>query len=102
MKRVLFFIILAVSFSLSFTQGKPCCKSKSAKGKVSCKIDQANIDLNNDGTISAEEIRVAEEKGIIYSKTATISNEKQCNGCPKNSPWWKFWAKKKDCCNTSA
>ena len=33
-----------MSFTLVFSQGKPCCKNKSGKGKLSCKINHAQID----------------------------------------------------------
>ena len=86
-----------MSLTFVFSQGKPCCKNNVCKGKVSCKFNQASIDTDKD----------AEGK-----LTAKISNEDQkflkCNTadsskCVKSGikkPWWKFWVKKKNCCNT--
>ena len=49
MKKSIFFIILAMSFALVFSQGKPCCKNKSGIGKLSCKINHAQIDAKGNG-----------------------------------------------------
>ena len=98
MQKTVYFIILAISFSLAFSQGKPCCKNKSGKGKVSCKFNQANIDTNKDGIISVAEAKSTEKAGVQCQHGSDISSldQKQCSGC-KTSPWWKFWAKKKSC-----
>ena len=103
MKRVLYFIILAMSFTLVFSQGKPCCKNKGGKGKVSCKFNQANIDVNNDGTVTENDFQVTTAGGIQCPHAAqNISVEKKnCVNCVK-TPWWKFWAKKKNCCNAKS
>ena len=100
MKKTVYFIILAISFSLAFSQGKPCCKNKSGKGKVSCKFNQANIDTNKDGIISDEEAKSNEKSGVQCQHSSDINSsiQKQCSGC-KTSPWWKFWAKKKKSCS---
>ena len=85
--------------SLAFSKGKPCCKSKANKGKVSCKLNQANIDLNNDVIISEEESNLNQNsKKNCSSQSNLTSNQDKCNGCVK-VPWWKFWTKKKICCN---
>ena len=101
MKKTTYFIILAISFSLAFSQGKPCCKNKAGKGKVSCKFNRANIDVNKDGIISEEEVQVAEKSEVkcAYSSDVNSLDQKKCSGC-KTAPWWKFWATKKNCCNT--
>ena len=98
MKQTVYLIILAISFSLAFTQGKPCCKNKSGKDKVSCKFNQANIDTNKDGIISIEEAKSTEKSGVQcqYSSNINSSDQKKCSGC-NTSPWWKFWAKKESC-----
>ena len=90
-----------MSFTLVFSQGKPCCKNKTNKGKVTCKFNQANIDVNKDGIITAEETQAAGKVGVQCPNSVNInsSGRKNCSGC-KSSPWWKFWAKKKNCCNT--
>ena len=101
MKKTVYFIILAISFSLMFSQGKPCCKNKSGKGTVSCKFNQANIDTNKDGIISVEEAKSTEKAGVQcqHSSNINFTDQKKCSNC-KTSSWWKFWAKKKSCsCN---
>ena len=89
-----------MSFTLVFPQGKPCCKNKAGKGKVSCKFNQANIDANKDGIITDEETQTAGKVGVQCPNSANINseNQKKCSGC-QNASWWKFWAKKKNCCN---
>ena len=73
MKKTIYFIILAISFSLAFSQGKLCCKNKASKGKVSCKFNQANIDVNKDGIISDKEAKAAEKSDIKYANSADIN-----------------------------
>ena len=103
MKRVVYFIILSMSFTLVFSQGKPCCKNKAGKGNVACKFNQANIDANNDGTVT--------EAGSQVKTTAVVQcplsaqnisiDKKNCTNC-SNAPWWEFWVKKKSCCNAKS
>ena len=99
MKRVIYLLVI-MSITLVFTQGKPCCKNKEGKGKVSCKLNKANIEAN-------KEINVANE--IQSSNTSTPCkldakntsiDKKSCSNCTK-APWWKIWEIKKGCCNTS-
>ena len=92
-----------MSVTMVFSQGKPCCKNKAGKGKVSCKFNQANIDTKNDGVITDEGAQTKENTGVKCQNSANINSidQKKCNGC-KNAPWWKFWAKKKNCCSTKA
>ena len=103
MKRSAYFIILAMSITLVFSQGKPCCKNKIGKGKVSCKFNQANIDIKKDGIITDEWAQSTGKTGVQCPNSANINSIdlKKCSGC-KSTPWWKFWAKKKNCCNTKA
>ena len=102
MKRVIYLIILAMSLTLVFSQGKPCCKNKSGKGKLACKFNQANIDLNKDGTVAEDGIQTT-AAGIQCPLSAqnTSIDKKNCTNC-SNSPWWKFWEKKKGCCNKNS
>ena len=86
-----------MSFSLVFSQGKKCCKNKAAKNKVACKFNQANLDINKDGIISNEEAKASENLNIVNETSVASSEVNNCNGC-KKAPWWKFWAKKVDCC----
>ena len=91
MKKVIYFTILAMSLTLVFSQGKPCCKKKAGKGKVACKFNQANIDANK-------------VDNIVVDGTQTIAaaiDNKNCANCTK-APWWKLWGKKKGCCNTNS
>ena len=101
-----------MSFTLVFSQGKSCCKNKSGKGKVSCKFNRAKIDVNKDGITSTDVVQTTEKAGIQCpnkpgctgckcSKNITTSSadQKKCASCA-NAKWWKFWEKKKNCCNT--
>ena len=58
------FIILAISFTLAFSQGKPCCKNKSGKGTVSCNFNQAKIDAQGNGDVVNEGSLVASNTGV--------------------------------------
>ena len=102
-----------MSFTLVFSQGKkPCCKNKSGKSKVSCKFNQAKIDAESNDIEAIEGSLVPSNAimqcpnkpgctGCKCSKNVTTNStdQKKCSGC-KSSPWWKFWAKKNNCCNT--
>ena len=71
MKRVIYLIILAMSLTLVFSQGKPCCKNKSGKGKVACKFNRANIDVNKDGTVIEDGTQIAAQVfQIIYGNNS--------------------------------
>ena len=89
-----------MSITLIFSQGKPCCKNKAGKEKVSCKLNKTNIEVN-------KEINVADEIQSSNTSTSfkldaknTSIDKKGCSNCTK-APWWKIWAKKKGCCNTN-
>jgi len=101
LKRTVYIITLAIGFSLIFSQGKPCCKSKANKDKVACKFNLTNIDGNKDIIITDGENQVAgkSDEKSAYITDFSSSEQNRCSSC-KTSPWWKFWAKKKDCCNT--
>ena len=100
MKRFVYFIILAMSLTFVFSQGKPCCKNKVCKGKVSCKVNQANIDVKGDGSINDDGSQATSNISVQSPNNATTNSsfQKKCGSCG-NSPWWKFWVKKsiKDC-----
>ena len=103
MKKTIFFVILLMSLSVVFTQAKPCCKNKDSKGKVACKLNQSNIESNNDKIVSKDGLDIANSEGVQCSN----SIQKKCNSkedCPNfvSSPWWKFWAKKNECCNSKS
>ena len=97
------YIILAISLTLVFSQGKPCCKNKVGKSKVSCKFNQANIDATSDGAIANDGTLLTINSGIqcLRSNNNNVTNAIKCSNCT-NSPWWKFWSKKKDCCNIAS
>ena len=110
LKRSIYFIIIAMSFTLVFSQGKPCCKNKSGKNKVSCKFNQAKIDAKNNGVegslVTGNAIIQCPNKpgctGCKCSKNVTTNSTNQkCDSC-ENAKWWKFWAKKKNCCSTKS
>ena len=101
-----------MSFTLVFSQGKPCCKNKSGKSKVSCKFNRAKIDVNKEGITTDDEVQTTEKAGVQCpnkpgctgckcSKNVTTNaiGQKKCDSCA-NVKWWNFWAKKKNCCNT--
>ena len=90
-----------MSFTLVFSQGKPCCKNKSGKGTVSCKFNQAKIDAQGNGDVVNEGSLVTNNTGVQCPNsvlTNSSSNQKKCGSCT-NVKWWQFWAKKKNCCN---
>ena len=101
-----------MSLTLVFSQGKPCCKNKSGKGKVSCKFNRAKIDVNKEGITTDDEVQTTEKAGVqcpnklgctgckcSKNVTTNAADQKKCASCA-NAKWWKFWAKKKNCCNT--
>ena len=89
-----------MSITLVFTQGKPCCKNKKSKGKVSCKFNKANIEANKEIN-AGDKIQLSNTstKYALDGKNTSI-DKKGCSSCTK-APWWKIWEKKKGCCNTS-
>ena len=113
MKKILLLITLTISISLVFSQGKPCCKNKSGKGKHSCKINPAQIDTKSnsneitDGSLVVKNAGLqckskAGCKGCKCSKsTLPAANQKKCDSCT-NVKWWQFWVKKKGCCSTKS
>ena len=97
--------------TLVFSQGKPCCKNKASKGKVSCKVNQANIEVKNDGVIIDKGtqrtgnagVQCPNNPGCICSNSIVTNSTdpKKCASCA-NVKWWKFWVKKKNCCSRNA
>ena len=100
-----------MSFTLVFSQGKPCCKNKSGKNKVSCKFNQAKIDAKGNGAVVAEGSLITSSAGVqcpnkpgckcSKSVLTNSTDQKKCASCA-NTKWWKFWAKKKNCCSTKS
>ena len=87
-----------MSVTLIFSQGKPCCKSKVGKGKVSCKFNKANIEANKEINV-ADEIQLSNISPLSTLDAKNTSIEKKgCSNCAK-APWWKILGKKKGCCN---
>ena len=97
-----------MSLTLVFSQGKPCCKNKSGKGKVSCKFNRAKINVNKDGITTADVVQTTEKAVVqcpnkpgctgckcLKNVTTNATNQKKCASCA-NAKWWKFWAKKKE------
>ena len=100
MKRVIYLLVIVISITLIFTQGKPCCKNKEGKEKVSCKLNKANIEANQKINV-ADEIQLTNTSPRCTLDAKNTSIDKQsCPNCTK-APWWKIWGKKKGCCNTS-
>ena len=88
MKRLIYCIIIAMSISLAFSLGKPCCNKKAGKNAVSCKFNHAAIGADKD---VAEELTAEtadwEQKSLKCNRT---SGSKCSTSCAKK-PWWKFW-----------
>ena len=99
MKRVIYLLVIVMSITLIFTQGKPCCKSKTGKEKVSCTLNKANFEENKEINV-ADEIQSSNTSSRckLDAKNASI-DKKSCSNCTK-ATWWKIWEKKKGCCNT--
>ena len=100
MKRVVYILVIVLSITFIFSQGKPCCKNKEGKGRVSCKFNKANIEANKEINI-ADEIQLTNTspRCTLDAKNTSI-DKKCCSKCTK-APWWKIWGKKKGCCNAS-
>ena len=102
-----------MSFTLVFSQVKPCCKNKSGKGKLSCKVNHAQIEAKGNSNGVTDGSLVAKAglqcpnkagcKGCKCSKSAlnNASSQQKCDSCT-NIKWWQFWAKKKGCCSTKS
>ena len=103
-----------MSLTLVFSQGKPCCKNKSGKGKISCKFNQAKIDSKDAGAVTDGGIQVTSNIGLqcphksgcagcncSKNVMTNSTDQKKCASCA-NTKWWKFWAKKKNCCSTKS
>ena len=100
MKRVIYLLVIVMSITLIFTQGKPCCKNKEGKGKVACKYNKANIEANKEINVANEiQLTNTSPRCKLDAKNTSI-DKKGCSNCAK-APWWKIWEKKKGCCNAS-
>ena len=91
MKKLIFCVIFALTCSLAFSATKPCCKKKTGKGAIACKVNQANIEDNKNIKQELVSNFLDENKNAIK---CNASNEN--NPCATNSkkPWWMFWKKK--------
>ena len=101
MKRVIYLLAIVMSVTLIFSQGKPCCKNKAGKGKVSCKLNKTNIEVNKEINVAYEIQSSNTSTSFKLDAKNTSIDKKGCSNCTK-APWWKIWEKKKGCCNTSA
>ena len=102
-----------MSLTLVFSQGKPCCKNKSGQGKLSCKINHAQIDAKSNGNDITDGSLVINNAGLQCpnkpgctgckcSKSAVLNAVNQkCDSCT-NAKWWQFWVNKKSCCSTKS
>ena len=104
-----------MSFALVFSQGKPCCKNKSGKGKISCKINHAQIDAKGNGNNVTDGSLITNNAGLqcpnkpgcttgckcSKSAVTNAANQEKCDSCT-NAKWWQFWVKKKSCCSTKS
>ena len=103
MKKTIFFIILAFSVTLVFSQSKPCCKNKSGNGKVACKTSQSEVELNEQQVQSSDGSKLATSELSQCSKgiQKKCNSESNCSNSA-NVPWWVFWKKKSDCCKAKS
>ena len=103
MNRLVYWVIMiAFGLSLAFTQGKSCCKNKSGKSVVSCKLKQTTIAENKDDVVT-NNAQLTNDGGVQCPNIAGINSPNliNCSNCTKALPWWKFWAKKdkqQSCC----
>ena len=100
MKRVIYLLVIVMSVTLIFSQEKPCCKNKAGKGKVSCKFNKSNIEVNKAINVANEIQSSNTSTQCKLDAKNTSIDKKNCSNYTK-TPWWKIWAKKKDCCNTT-
>ena len=91
MKRLIYCIIIAMSMSLAFSGGKPCCNKKAGKNAVACKFNHAAIGAEKD---TADKLTAKTADGDQKSVTCNRARGSQCAKSCANKPWWKFWAKK--------
>ena len=94
MKRLIYCIIIAMSISLAFSQGKPCCNKKAGKNVVSCKFN--HVTLGTDKDILGE-LTTGDSEGSSKSYKCNAAYFSKWAKCDANKPWWKFWAKKSNC-----
>ena len=98
LKKILFFIVITLSLTLVYSQGKPCCKNK-AKNGISCKFKQGNNRIE-DGSVGIDGNTLLAANTEIQCPNSTKSTSTKVKICAntKKASWWKFWAKK-GCCN---
>ena len=101
MKQLSYLVILVLGLTVSFSQSKPCCKSKAGTEKVACKTSKANIENNDKSIISISNDKLVNE--INCQNTANIKSveQKNCNGCSNKVQWWMFWKKQGSCSSTT-
>ena len=89
MKQLIYCMIIAMSISLVFSGGKPCCNKKAGKNTVSCKFNQAAVDVYKDGV--GELTRETIDRDQKFHK-CNIADGSKCAKITKKH-WWKFWKK---------
>ena len=99
MKKVIYLLVIVISTTLIYAEGKPCCKNKAGKGKISCKFNKVNIDANKKIKVADDIQSLNTSPESTFDANKTSIDNKCCSNCTK-APWWKIWGKKKECCNT--
>jgi len=89
MKQLIYCVIIAMSISLAFSKGKPCCNKKAGKNVVACKYNQATLSSAKD---AAQELTVESTDGNQKSYKCCTDLGTKCVKSIKQ-PWWKFWTK---------
>ena len=91
MKLLIYFVIIAMSVSISFSGGKPCCNKKKGKNAVSCKFNKVTtIGADKDAVEKLTSETIDENKNSYKCSTDAGNQNAKC----AKEPWWKFWAKK--------
>ena len=91
MRRIIFCVIIAMSISLAFSAGKPCCNKKAGKKVVSCKFNHTALKVDQD--LSGELTTLGSDNFPQAYKCNTADGSK-CAKSGAKKTWWKFWAKK--------
>ena len=92
----MYFLVIVIGVTFIFSQVKPSCKNKLAKGNISCKVNiEANKKINATDEIQLSNTAIPHK---LDAKNNSI-DKKSCFNCIK-TPLWKIWEKKKGCRNT--
>ena len=83
-------MIMAMTISLSFSGGKPCCNKKAPKNAISCKYNHAAVEKDKD---IFGELTDLDSEGSLKAHKCNTANRSNCAKSCSKKPWWKFWSK---------